>query len=160
MSTTNSVCVKRSNAVLDYSPKLVFRESDVHVNFMTAFVSFFQITVAFMCLMCWPLQWVLKKFVLPKPGSGPSKEILDKGYLKITGIGKGSKGSSVKSTLYFPTDPGYRDTARMLIETGLLLALESDKLTIGGGVWTPACLGERLLDRLVATGCEWKTTIE
>ena len=41
-------------------------------------------------------------------------------------------------SLYFPTDPGYRDTARMLVESGLVLALELDKVTAGGGVWTPA----------------------
>ena len=60
----------------------------------------------------------------------------------------------IQATLYFPTDPGYRDTARMLVESGLALALELDKTNSVGGVWTPAtCQGTVLLDRLVATGC-------
>ena len=60
------------------------------------------------------------------------------GFLKLYGVGTGSKGTESKITLYFPTDPGYRDTARMLVESGLALALDIDKITAGGGVWTPA----------------------
>jgi len=93
--------------------------------------------------------------MLPKPGSGPSKEEMDKNFIKITCIGKGDKGSKVKCMLYFPTDPGYRDTARIVVETGLTLALDADKLHIGGGVYTPACIGNPLLERLIATGCTW-----
>jgi hypothetical protein len=60
----------------------------------------------------------------------------------VTGYATGSGGSKVKGVLYFPTDPGYRDTvstmclilaatadcmfmetqARMLVESGLSLA--------------------------------------
>lgn len=36
----------------------------------------------------------------------------------MTAIGTGSNGSKAKSVFYFPTDPGYRDTARMLVESG------------------------------------------
>jgi short subunit dehydrogenase-like uncharacterized protein len=62
-----------------------------------------------------PLQWLLRKFVLPKPGEGPSEEFMDSGFLKVTGYGTGSNGSKVKSMIYFPTDPGYRDTVLHLI---------------------------------------------
>jgi short subunit dehydrogenase-like uncharacterized protein len=45
----------------------------------------------------------------------------------------------------------------MLVESGLTLALEHDKIKTGGGVYTPAaCQGEVLLDRLVATGCSFE----
>jgi short subunit dehydrogenase-like uncharacterized protein len=43
----------------------------------------------------------------------------------------------------------------MLVESGLCMALQSDSLTCGGGVWTPAaCLGSVLTKRLVDSGCE------
>jgi short subunit dehydrogenase-like uncharacterized protein len=78
---------------------------------------------------------------------------MDAGYLNIIGYASGNKGAKVKVQFYFPTDPGYRDTARMLVESGLALALEGDKIRVGGGIWTPAaCQGEVLKDRLVATG--------
>jgi len=58
--------------------------------------------------------------------------------------------------IYFPTDPAYRDTARMLVESGLALALHADKIAVGGGFWTPAsCQGQILLDRLIATGTKF-----
>ena len=40
------------------------------------------------------------------------------GFLKVSAFGKGSNGTKVKAVFYFPTDPGYRDTARMLVESG------------------------------------------
>ena len=54
---------------------------------------------------------------------------------------------------YFPTDPGYRDTARMLVESGVTLVLNRDQCVQGGGVHTPAsALGQALIQRLVASG--------
>jgi len=116
MASTNSGVVRRSNAVLDYSKKIVYKEAQAHCNFMTAFVNAFTIAFLLTSLNFYPLQWLLKKFMLPKPGSGPSKEEMDKNFIKITCIGKGDKGSKVKCMLYFPTDPGYRDTARIVVE--------------------------------------------
>lgn len=60
------------------------------------------------------------------------------GFLKVTTIAIGDGGAKVRSEIYFPTDPGYRDTARMLVESGLVLALQLDKIKVGGGVYTPA----------------------
>jgi short subunit dehydrogenase-like uncharacterized protein len=41
----------------------------------------------------------------------------------------------------------------MLVESGLVLALQLDRTRNGGGVHTPAtCLGSTLIDRLVASG--------
>ena len=47
--------------------------------------------------------------------------------------GKGEKGATVRASFYFPTDPGYRDTARMLTESGLTLALQSPVSECGTG---------------------------
>lgn len=42
----------------------------------------------------------------------------------------------------------------MLVEAGLVLALESDQIKVkGGGIFTPAsCQGELLMQRLLKTG--------
>jgi len=32
----------------------------------------------------------------------------------------------IKTTLYFPGDPGYAETGRMVVESGLCLSLEKD----------------------------------
>ncbi len=41
----------------------------------------------------------------------------------------------------------------MLVEAGLVLALQGEQVKVGGGVWTPAaCQGELLTRRLLDTG--------
>ncbi len=61
-------------------------------------------------LFCPPLTWLLRTFVLPKPGQGPSEASMDEGFLRVTGVATGSSGGKARVTFYFPTDPGYRDT--------------------------------------------------
>lgn len=52
---------------------------------------------------------------------------------------------------------GYRDTARMLVESGLALALQGDEIKVGGGVMTPAaCQGAILRQRLESTGSSFQ----
>ena len=42
---------------------------------------------------------------------------------------------------------------RMLVESGLVLALQSKEIKVGGGLYTPAaCQGELLLQRLIDSG--------
>lgn len=146
-------CVRRSNALNNYSSKLVYKEAAVYPSFMAGYVNVMSLIVLGTVLMCPPLKHVMQKYVLPKPGEGPSEADMDQGFLKVTGFGTGSQGSKVRASLYFPTDPGYRDTARMLVESGLALALDGAQIKVGGGLWTPAaCQGEVLLKRLVDTG--------
>ena len=75
---------------------------------------------------------------MPKPGEGPTKKQRKDLFLRLHAIGTGVHGSEVKATLYFPNDPGYVDTARMLIETGLCLSLEKEVKKISGGYHTTA----------------------
>jgi short subunit dehydrogenase-like uncharacterized protein len=124
---------------------------------MAGFIDTITMLVFGVCLVSTPLQWLLRTFVLPKPGQGPSVADMDKGFLRVSAVGKGDKGGKVSTQFYFPTDPGYRDTARMLVESGLSLALEGDKIKSGGGVFTPAaCQQEVLLQRLIKTGSSFE----
>jgi hypothetical protein len=56
----------------------------------------------------------MEKFLLPAPGQGPSEKFMDASFLKVDGFAKGSSGTKVKTMIYFPTDPGYRDTVRYI----------------------------------------------
>jgi short subunit dehydrogenase-like uncharacterized protein len=45
----------------------------------------------------------------------------------------------------------------MLVESGLALALDGDRIKATGGVWTPAtCQGDVLLERLIRTGSSFE----
>jgi len=48
----------------------------------------------------------------------------------------------------------------MLVESGLVLALNDDKIKVPGGLYTPAaCQGSLLMDRLLNTGTIMKCEI-
>jgi len=150
MASVNCNCVRRSNAINGYGKKLSYNESKVFPGFMAGFTEIVSLFFFVNCVLFPPTKYILQKFLLPKPGEGPSEEKLEKGFLRITAIGTGASGRKVKGQIYFPKDPGYLETARMLVESGLALALESSKIKVGGGVWTPAvCLGRTVLDRLI-----------
>lgn len=152
MAVVNANCIKRSHAVQPYGTKVVYKEAQVYSNFFAGWVQVMGLIIFATILAFPPLKFLMFAVgLLPKPGQGPSEEELDKGFLKVTGIATGEKGTQVKSSFYFPTDPGYRDTARMLVEAGLTLAL--NKPLCQGGSKTPAlAMGPALIDRLVTTG--------
>jgi len=94
-----------------------------------------------------PLKWFMRSFVLPKPGGGPDRETMENGFLNLVAYATGSKGTKAKVELYFPKDPGYMDTGRMVAEAGLALGLEESSLEQKGGYLSPACLGKTYLRR-------------
>lgn len=153
MAMVMANCVRRSNAINNYGAKITYKEAQVYPSFMAGYVTLLGFFVLGTALYCPPAKWLLVTYLLPKPGEGPSEKEMDDGFLRVTGVATGSNGGKARAVFYFPTDPGYRDTARMLVEAGLVLALQGELVRVGGGVWTPAaCQGEQLTQRLVNTG--------
>jgi short subunit dehydrogenase-like uncharacterized protein len=154
MAAVMANCVRRDNAVRHFTDALSYYEAQVYPNFMAAFVSFVDFIVLGLCVSMVPLRTLLLALgFLPSPGEGPSKEEQEAGFLQITTIATGAAGKKCKSTIYFPVDPGYRDTARMLVETGLALTTAASP-AVASGVHTPvSCgLGKTILQRLTTTG--------
>jgi short subunit dehydrogenase-like uncharacterized protein len=155
MAGVNANAVKRSNALNNYSDKLVYCEGQSFKSVFSAITYLMGLALFGLALIIPPIRYILREFFLPKPGQGPSEEDMSKGFLVVTGVGEcKSKKLSVTSVMKFPVDPGYKDTSRMVVEAALTLALDGDKLhNKAGGVYTPAaCQGEALLDRLCDTG--------
>jgi short subunit dehydrogenase-like uncharacterized protein len=172
MSMVNFEVVKRSNALLNGSSddnndnaskrkSLEYQETWVQPSFKDAFVQWFGTIIGATALLNPISGYPMRNFILPKPGSGPSDRSLSKGYLFLTAQGQSKLGKRVESSLYFPNDPGYADTARMVTESGLCLALDADKLPVqGGGFYTPGIgMGDALLERLCRTGCKFASRI-
>eukprot|EP00053_Salpingoeca_punica_P009205 m.82470 g.82470 ORF g.82470 m.82470 type:complete len:484 (+) comp14920_c0_seq1:129-1580(+) len=153
MAMVMANCVRRSNAVNGYGRNVTYKEALVYPGLMAGVVNTIQNLVFATMLFCPPLRAFMTRFVLPKPGEGPSVETMDKGFLRLTAFAKGVSGTRAQAVMYFPTDPGYRDTARMLVESGLALSLDRAHIKTPAGVHTPAtCMPQVLLDRLVASG--------
>jgi short subunit dehydrogenase-like uncharacterized protein len=154
MSVVNAKVVSWTQALRQGAP-LSYSECAASPDFKTAFVSYFG-TIAFFTALLNPITaFLLTKFVLPAPGQGPSMEkMTNHSYGAIYAKGVGTGGTKVESLMYFSKCIGYLETARMVVESGLSLALSEDELTAkGGGFFSPAYgLGNVLLDRLTQTG--------
>lgn len=94
-----------------------------------------------------PTRRLLERYVLPKPGEGPSKEQRENGFFDLRQFGELPNGKVVKTKITGDRDPGYGSTSKMLAESGVCLA--TDELASDGGVLTPAAaMGDALLARL------------
>ncbi|WP_263078484.1 saccharopine dehydrogenase NADP-binding domain-containing protein [Endozoicomonas sp. Mp262] len=96
-----------------------------------------------------PSRWALKKFILPKPGEGPSPRKQAKGFYDLHFLGSTESGKTVYTRVTGDRDPGYGSTAKILGQAAICLAYDIAKSDQPGGFWTPATLfGHKLIDRL------------
>ncbi len=158
MSGFNSRIVRRTNAITDHRYGIDFRYSEVSsfkkgmTGFFRAMVMFIGLVIIQICLKVRPLLWCLRKFSLPSPGEGPSKETRDNGFFKLELIGSMENIKKVSLTVTGDSDPGYSATAKMITESALSVLLDQDRIPKVHGVLTPASgigavLAERLKDK-------------
>jgi short subunit dehydrogenase-like uncharacterized protein len=89
-----------------------------------------------------------------QPGDGPSPERRAKSWFKVRFVGRG--GGKQVVTEVAGGDPGYGETAKMLAESALCLALD-DLPKTGGQTTTAAALGPALRERLIRAGITFRT---
>ena len=95
-----------------------------------------------------PIRALLKKFVLPKPGEGPSPEDQERGFYDFRFFGQTPDGEQLITQVYGDRDPGYGSTAKIMAQTALCM-VQNLSPEHPGGFWTPASLlGQNLIDRL------------
>lgn len=103
-----------------------------------------------------PLRWLLKKFV-SAPGEGPAREVADKDILEYRAIGTAEQDTShpKKAMARFRYEGGvYYLTGLLLAEAAMVILRDEDEIikNFGGGVLTPATLGQPYIDRICDTG--------
>lgn len=87
------------------------------------------------------------------PGDGPTEAQRDEGWFEVSFVGRA--GDQEVHTRVSGGDPGYTETAKMLAETALSLALD-DLPDCAGQVTTAQVGGNVLIERLVAAGIEFR----
>ncbi len=98
-----------------------------------------------------PARALLGRFVLPKPGTGPSKHQRDTGRYEVRFIGETVGGQTLSATVKGDRDPGYGSTSKMISESALCLVKDIGPSEAVGGVWTAgAAMGLSLVRRLEA----------
>lgn len=98
-----------------------------------------------------PVSKLMARFLLPKPGEGPSPAEQLSGRFDIRFLGKTDAGQTVRVKVTGDRDPGYGSTGKMLGQAAISLALDhagaAGKTGRGGGFWTPATMFD---DRYIA----------
>jgi short subunit dehydrogenase-like uncharacterized protein len=98
-----------------------------------------------------PTRALLRRFVLPGPGEGPSAHERATGHYEVQFIGETATGQTLRATVKGDRDPGYGSTSKIIAESALCLIQDVDSTRCTGGVWTPgAAMGLTLVRRLQA----------
>lgn len=106
---------------------------------------------------------LIARFVMPKPGVGPSKEAMENGFfkMKILGFHRGSDNSPVLKVVGEVADncdPGHKSTSKMIAESAVYL---SQTPKSSSGVLTPAAaLGLNFLKRLTRKGMTFSVQVK
>lgn len=157
MAGINTRIVHRSNALFGYEYGRDFRYDEavsigrgikgrVAATLTASGLAVFMIASAFGVTRA-----LLERFVLPKPGEGPSPEAQQRGFFDLRFHARTSDGRVLRAKVTGDRDPGYGSTAKMLGEAAECLAFDIAKGDRTGGFWTPATIfGERLIARLTA----------
>ena len=96
-----------------------------------------------------PVRSALRRFVLPKPGTGPDPASREASSYDLRFFGVTADGRTIETKVTGDRDPGYGSTSRMLGEAAVRL-LEVARDELPGGFWTPAtAMGDALIEGLV-----------
>ncbi len=156
MAAINTRIVQRSNALsgLSYGKTFVYDEAmltgrglsgRLKASAMSAGLGGFMLAAVIP-----PSRWVLERFVVPKPGEGPSPAEQENGFFDMRFHGTTARGQPLRAKLTGDRDPGYGSTSKMLGQAAVCLARDVPD-GAEGGFWTPSTLlGESLLERLAA----------
>jgi short subunit dehydrogenase-like uncharacterized protein len=157
MANINTKIVRRSNALLNWAYGRNFRYSEAMMTGAgpAGFARAAMLSASlggFVGLAALPpTRALLSRFFLPQPGEGPTRQERERGMFDILLVAHHPESDDISLTARVTADrdPGYGATCRMLGESAVGLALDSQPRGMPGGFWTPAAaMGQQLIDRL------------
>ncbi|MFT6733814.1 MAG: short subunit dehydrogenase-like uncharacterized protein [Polaribacter sp.] len=149
MAAINERIVHRTNALLDnqYGTDFKYDEAMSGRTSFQAWTFTLGLGGFVMAASISPLRNLLAKYVLPKPGEGPSPEEQLAGMFDLRFYANLANGENLVVKVEGDRDPGYGSTGKMLAQAAICLAKDIPDLE--GGFWTPAsALNEHLINRL------------
>ncbi|MCJ1282282.1 hypothetical protein MMC26_001605 [Xylographa opegraphella] len=158
-SGANISIVQRSWGLLErgdyYGQNFQYEEYASTRNSFTGFVTHLMITFGMAALAIPPVRWLAKMFV-HQPGEGPTKESTAKDRVEFKAIATADTADSERATAICGFNgSAYDFTGVLMAEAAFSIVRDGDKTPaskIGGGVLTPATLGQAYVDRLRNAG--------
>lgn len=159
MAAINTRVVHRSNALREklYGEEFIYDETMLtgrgFKGRMTAMIIVAGMNLFMLGTVIKPTRWLLEKYLLPKPGEGPSLTEQENGFFDIRFKGELNDGRNLVAKVTGDRDPGYGSTGKMLGEAVVSLAVDfheqDQKCGKAGGFWTPASIFDhRFINRL------------
>ena len=150
--------VHRSSSLMPqlYGNDFRFSEYMRVSNYAVGVLLHFGISFAWLILAVKPLRSLIRRFVY-QPGQGPTAEATAKDAIELRAIGvadETTSGKEKKAMARMRYEGGlYYFTGLLLAEAAMVL-LENEDLVnkLGGGLLTPACLGDDFIERLRKVG--------
>ncbi|OBI43468.1 enoyl-ACP reductase [Mycobacterium kyorinense] len=166
MAPYNTRIVRRSNALLDWAYGSQFRYNETmsmgsSIVAPAASALFTGVSIGTFGLASRYFRLLPRRLaqrLVPKPGTGPSEKVRERGHYCAETYTTTTTGARYRATIAQQGDPGYKATSVLLGECGLALALDRDALSDLHGVLTPAAaMGDALLARFPAAGVSLDT---
>ncbi|MFP3505120.1 saccharopine dehydrogenase family protein [Burkholderia sp. SIMBA_062] len=159
MAAVNERVVHRSNALAGdaYGTRFAYDEAVITGTGLKGRLAALTMVAglgAFMAgVLIPPVRGLMERFLLPKPGEGPSVAAQLAGRYDLRFFGRADDGRTLRVKVAGDRDPGYGSTGKMLGQAALSLALDCTrdgaKTGRGGGFWTPATMFDaRFVERL------------
>eukprot|EP01089_Gocevia_fonbrunei_P003602 TRINITY_DN13581_c0_g1_i1.p1 TRINITY_DN13581_c0_g1~~TRINITY_DN13581_c0_g1_i1.p1 ORF type:complete len:433 (-),score=81.54 TRINITY_DN13581_c0_g1_i1:15-1286(-) len=165
MEIINSRVVRRSQSLMKTVSKktkddplykyyfdLHYTESQLSKSVIGAFISWFLMMFLVLLITFQSGRNLAQKYLLPKPGSGPSQQSRSKHPVTYWFVATLASGLKVFGA--YKGNEMYEETAKLLVEGGICLVEKNNlgPLAAEGGFLTPAtCLGNALVQRLQKT---------
>jgi len=151
----DTAIVQRTWGLLDsgnyYGSSFTYSEHMSTSNVFTGLAVNIAIAVGMTALAFPPFRWLMKKLVFA-PGEGPSKESTEGDHIELRAIGTAENGQKVEGRFKFKGSM-YHLTAVMMMDGAMTLLRDRTRAReMGGGVLTPACLGDAYAERLKKSG--------
>lgn len=162
----NKAIVQRSWGLLDngefYGLGFTFEEYQRVRNQAVGIMTYFAFIFGMLALTVSPFRWLVRKFVYA-PGQGPLKESHEKESLeyRVRAIADQSALRPQRGLARFRYEGGMYYLTGVLLAEAAMVILGDDVLPkkLGGGVLTPAMLGQPFIDRLRSAGVIFETAI-
>ena len=163
-SGPNIAIVQRTWGLLDrgnfYGQHFQYNEYMKVRNSFIGFAVHLAVAFGMLALSMPPIRWLLKKCVY-KPGEGPAKEAAKKNFIEYQAVATADTQPPTRAFAKVRWDGSLYSLTGVLPAEAAILILR-DRTTaksLGGGLLTPAMLGQPFIDRLKRAGLSFETCI-
>lgn len=153
-ATPNVAIVHRSSGLMPqlYGKNFQFNEYMRVSNYASGILIHFALVFAWLFIAIRPFRSLIRRFVT-QPGQGPTAEATAKDILEFRAMAVADDttgGKEKKAMARIRYEGGLYYFTGLLLAEGAMVLLENEDLVteLGGGLLTPACLGDKFVERL------------